>query len=1714
MMSSGAFAFEDAKLDEGLADYREAIRKQGAGDVKSADEALAHAAEAALQKKPNLKVVIRHFERAVFLKPDSAVAWAGLAASRMGLSKSDRKAAQAFYRAHQVVESNEEKAGYLALLAGALSKQYRPKAAILALRESLALHPNDKVQKTLNQLDERHGFRATGVAVDVETDRPEACLQFRGKLGKARNVRYADYVRVEPAVDGDVVPRGNRLCLGGVGFGKSYKVTALKGLPAADGETLPKDISFDVSVGNRTPSVAFKSGTYVLPRAGSAGAPLFTVNVDKVHVKVLRVPERNVIRMLQGGDFLTALSGYGIRSIEEEDGHLLWKGEMDIDATANQRVATAVPVHEIIEKPEPGLYLLLAENAGKEVERWETRATQWMVVSDMGLLTMRGEDGLNVFARSLETAKPRPGVTVRLFGRDNGLLGEAKTDESGQARLDPGLLKGEGGRRPRALYAFSDDGDFAFMDMTPPAFDLSDRGVGGRVAPTGMDAFVYSDRGVYRRGETARIMALLRDAAGRAVGDMPLTVRVLRPDDSEAKRFVVRPSGPGGYHVDVAFPETARTGKWSIRASVEPEGPVLGRHSVLVEDIVPPTIEAKLTSDAKRVRVGRPVQATLQADFLYGAPAGGLPTEAEVTILPDEAPYPEHKGYRFGLSEEKAEPKRQTVKVKATNQDGKAALDILLRDVPDVSRPLKAVIRAGVFEPGGRPVNASLTLPVRQRENAIGVKPAFQDDAVKMDTAAEFDVIVVGPDGASIAGEVEYTLYAENWRYRWFMVGGSWDYKVEVEDAVVAGGKLTAAPGNPAYLTTPVLDWGRYRLEVADMKTGAATSVRFRAGWFVAPSAGNAPDKLEVVADRKGYSPGETVKLHVKAPFAGEALLAFANTRVLETRSVPVPAEGATVEIPFGDDWGVGVYVLATAFRPDAEERGPGRAIGVAWLGLDKSNRALDVVVDAPDDIRPRRTVKVPVTVKGGVGRAHLTLAAVDEGVLQLTGFKTPDPVGHLMGKRKLGVAVRDLYGRLIDGKAKRRGAIRSGGGDPRLGGRGAPPVDARIVALFSGVVETDIEGRAEVSLDVPDFAGRLRLMAVAYDEVSVGAGEDAMLVRDPLVAQISTPRYLAPGDESRITLSLRNLTAPEGEYKAAIAFEGPVETTGEGAVAKTLKPGEAVVASLAVKATGVGVAKARIAIEGPDGFKREMERALAVRPAQFRVTRALAKHMAPGEALAYSSALKAEFLPGTASATLAFSPRPALDVKGILKRLDRYPYGCLEQTTSRALPLVYLDDVAEAWESAAPEPGADARVQNAVYRVFDMQTSEGGFSLWGGDDREELWLGAFAMDFLVQAKAKGYAVPEFSYARALERLGDATRRGAATNDETAVGAAYAFHVLARAGLGDVARLRYFADTYKGKMPTTLAAAQTGAALLMHGEGERGREYFDHARALLEHPLSERGDYGTRLRDAAALVALLAEAQKAGAAWAGGHLADVVPTMADLQASETYLSTQEMAWLTLAAKALAEPGAKMRLAIGKVKGKARKTPLYLTPELSAKPVTYKNVGAGPIWHSATVEGVPAKPEPAMGEGFAIERSLHTLDGKPVDLANAPQNALLVAVIKGKATTGLNHQALVVDLLPAGLEIENARLSHGRAAKEIGWLPKLSKARHEEFRDDRYIAALDLDGGEGERKFALAYLVRAVTPGSYALPAVLVEDMYKPRYRARSDMGRMTVTAPE
>jgi uncharacterized protein YfaS (alpha-2-macroglobulin family) len=471
----------------------------------------------------------------------------------------------------------------------------------------------------------------------------------------------------------------------------------------------------------------------------------------------------------------------------------------------------------------------------------------------------------------------------------------------------------------------------------------------------------------------------------------------------------------------------------------------------------------------------------------------------------------------------------------------------------------------------------------------------------------------------------------------------------------------------------------------------------------------------------------------------------------------------------------------------------------------------------------------------------------------------------------------------------------------------------------------------------------------------------------------------------------------------------------------------------------------------------------------------------------------------------VGISRSAGFDVPSLLLSLDRYPYGCAEQTASRALPLLYLSEVAR---DAGMDDGVDVRqrVQDAIDRVLAFQGAGGSFGLWSSGSGD-VWLDSFVTDFLTRAREARYEVPEEAFSLALDNLKNALAYDVNLTDQGAQ-TAYALYVLARNKRASVGDLRYFSDARLGEFPTAMSRAQIAAALALYGDSQRAQAAFDQAFALVRSspPSWSRTDYGSALRDGAALVALAGETKPPVKG-----LADMAATVGAMAGKARVTSTQEQAWLLLAARALKAGDEAITLDVNGTPHAGRFAARITGAGLATAPVVAVNTGGEPVEAVITTRGAPEAPMPAQAAGFTIERTYWTLAGEEADPSAVAQNERLLVVVKVTQADAWAARVLVQDLLPGGFEIENPRLVASADLAAFDWLPEVTAA-HTEARADRFVAAFDRRADD-EREFTFAYLVRAVSPGTYALPPAAVEDMYRPHLSARTGMGQVEVIGP-
>lgn len=1648
---------------------------------------------------------------------DRAADWLALAGYASGWGDQDmaaRAAINAYLRAGDDAEAGQA----LAALARAWDSG-RGRDSLAALRVAATLNDAEDIAEALARAEERHGMRVVDNRVNADLARPDLCIDFSRPLSESLD--YTPYLRLPPG-DLTVEASDAELCIAGFAHGAQVAVTLRAGLPAEDGEALREDVTVEAYIRDRAPSVRFPGRAYLLPSTGDRGIEVVTVNADALDLRLSRVSDRNLIASLRDDLFARPLDGWSASWLRDQMATEVWRGAADLaEGQMNRETATRLGIPDAAGPLEPGIYVLEARLPGTDPGEVDysadavPMAIQWFVVSDFGISTLWGADGLVVVVRGLSDAGAREGVEVALISRANAVLALAQTDAQGVARFDGALVRGEGGAAPAMVTVTDWQGegadraprDMAFLSLLDPEFDLSDRGVAGLPAPGPVDVFLATDRGVYRAGEVVHVTALARDGTAQAVRDLPLIAVLTRPDGVEASRQRLTPDEAGGYVFDLPIDGFAPRGTWRLEMRAAGDGPALAFTRLLVEDFAPERIDFSLDLPEGPLPGGSDLTVAGNARWLFGAPAADLPWQAWLGLAPGFA-LADFPSYAFGVADGRTAG-LDSIGSGVTAPDGGFAVPV---DLPEAEAVTEATLRVQVSEGAGRPVERRETRILMPGQPVLGIRKLFDGDTVAEGSEARFDLIAVAPDMSRAATPARWTLTRLETDYIWYRSGSRWNWEVVTHRRRVTGGEVQVGADAPAPLSVS-LNWGQYELRVEAPDGTGAAAVTFWSGWAMAGAGSESPDRLAVRLDAPAYRAGDTARLTIEAEEAGIATVSVLTNRIVELQTVAL-AEGANeVTLTVTEDWGAGAYVTAQAIRPldgGAENRAPVRRLGLAYAPVDPGARKLDARIEVATESRPRGTLPVTLHLDGvQPGQtAFASIAVVDQGILNLTGFKSPDPAGHYFGQHRLGVALRDLYGRLLLSTGAPDGALREGG-DAQGGLDGsAPPPTEVLMAHFSGPLTVGEDGSVTVDVPIPDFNGAVRVMALAWTETAIGQAEADAVIRDPVVLVVTAPQFLAPGDTATLQLAL---TQTEGAGETRLSLDAGGLETGALPEAVTLAEGEVRHLTLPVTVppdAALGVAYLGFALTAPDGTLLSKDIAIPIMDGAPEVVRRSRIGL---------DANATETLDGTDSGglrnvsriLLTAGPLASLDTGSVMGDLWRYPYGCTEQLASAALPLIRLPLLVPMVlpDSTGPAPfDAGEAVDSAIARILTRQNAEGGFGLWAAGYDGDRWLDAYVTDFLSQARAAGYAVPERAFQSALTNLRNAMNYATsptAGDEWENANLAYGALVLARERAASVGDLRYYADAAGDRFTTPLSAAQLGAALALYGDNARGQAMMARALAALKDADKldrdrMRWDYGSALRDRAGVLALAVEA--------GLEVPDMDAQVRKLaeaidqrRARGWNLSTQESGALVQLSYRLMQAPPALSLdgvALAEV----------IAPLLPGADVVLET-GDRPVDVTLTAFGRLAADAPAGGTGYAITREYFDMDGQPLDIAHLPLGTRMAVVLTVTPDLGNPGGRLIIDdPLPAGFEIDNPDLiqSGSDGAELFGESVDPDMAQ---FLRERFLAGLTWQGSDS---FQLVYIVRAVHEGRFTHPAAVVEDMYRPQFRAWTDAGTVEI----
>ena len=1510
--------------------------------------------------------------------------------------------------------------------------------------------------------------------------------------------------------------------------GRQLHIEVQSGLQAITGVSLQQDLRRTLTTRTMQPMLGFAGNGSLLPIGLAQGLPVQSLNVSEVDVDFYRIHDQHVPAFVanNGGNF-TIWSNNSLQNMTQ----LVYSGRFDLQSEENVQQRSLLPLREISQLQQPGVYYAVMRKAGNHDYR---QPATIFSQSNIGLSVHRSQQALDIFALAIDSGKPLPGVEIRLLDAKGNVLQQgAQTDGTGHLRL----LQ----QQDAVMLLARQQQQTSFLPLQRSALDLSEIANISGTPHQAMQLFVFGPRDLYRPGETILLNALLRDADGQQLPSRPLNLRVLTPDGRELHSLTLQAQESGFYQYAMPLAASAPVGRWQFVFDLDGSGNNRVSHDVQVEDFMPERMALELSAAADPLAPADELVLEARGRFLYGAPAVGSEVQGQLFVRPLREAVATLPGYVFGSVMEKLPAQSLDFKTVITDSQGQARLS-MDSSWQEARSPLELVARVSLMDSGGRPVTRRQLQPVWPAAQLPGIRPHFAERHVDEDSTATFSLVMADTDGRlQPASGLKVRLIRERRDYYWsYSADSGWRSSYSENTYVVQQREVDLDGNQPLVLDFPV-QWGSYRLEVEDPHSGLLSSERFWAGYRWQDSSadeGVRPDQVRLQLDRPAYGQGDSAIVRLEAPHAGSGYVMVESADgPLWWQNIEVPEQGLEVRIPVEQNWQRhDLYVTALVVRPGerSADKTAKRAVGVLHLPLDRSERQLQLQVEAAAQARSGQPLPVRIQVRDADGQvpqqARVLVAAVDVGILNITDFKTPAAFDRFYGRKAYVTDQLDVYSQLIDASAAGLARLRFGGDAAMEQGGDRAASHVKIVAWQSGLLEVDADGYAVTSMQLPDFNGQLRLMVQAWSADSFGTAEQATTVAAPLVAELAMPRFLARGDEGRLALELHNLSGQPQTFDLSLRDSEVVQLLDEIPDSLQLADGERLLLPLRVSARTTGTAQFSLAITGlqlPGEQLPALERdwQLEVRSPWPAQSRRIAALVAPGESWSAPSGWLDGLVTDGLRARLTLSTSPVAGLDRFVRALYEYPYGCSEQTASRLLPLLHLSAqrLSALLDRQISEEQRMAMLQSGIEHLLGMQRPDGSFAMWSASGEEVPWNTVLATDFLQQAQIQGLNVSAQRLELAQARLLRYVREGYLINNRYSsdqshsrmATQAYAAYVLSQQQPVPLSALRAL-HARAADAKTPLALVHLAVAMQHAGDLPRSRELLQKAAGFQRDRALWVNDYGSPLSDRAWQIHALNSNKMLAPADLNRRLEQLI----DATHGQRWFSTQENAAIFMALHSSGlnsdQPWqASLHSGERRLQLSQEQASHNLRGAELLQPLTLHNETQAALYQVLGVRGYPERYQPQPANVLQIERDYFNLDGSPAQLDKLTSGSVLLVRLQLSASETV-RDALVVDLLPAGFELENQNLGQASVLlEEVGqfkqWQQEMGNAQiaMQSFMDDRYVAAVEVGPW---RSVQLLYLVRAVTPGSYWLPPVQVQSMYRPDWQAEraAEIDRITI----
>ena len=1500
-------------------------------------------------------------------------------------------------------------------------------------------------------------------------------------------------------------------------------LTVDKNVKNAAGNTLEEEFQKVFKENGEKPAVQIPVAGNILPDKRNLLLPFKAVNLSGVEVRVIKIYEKNVLMFLQENEL-------GGNSSLRRSGRLVYKADVPLEADGDLHDWNdhCLDLGNII-KQEPGAIYSIRISfrqdqslwGGKDPVRstsvqsgkpskeeeavWDVQSPwywdndydwslyNWqdsenpdtpsyymdsdrfpsitLLGSDIGLVAeYAGGEDLWIAATDLVTARPLGGVTVEAYDYQLQNIGTAKTGGDGLAQIKLA-------HKPFAVIGRA-GGSTAYLKLSTDR-SMSRFDVGGEVLKEGLKAFVYGERGVWRPGDTLHVAAIVQDKGKGLPDGHPATFEVYTPEGQFYAKLV-RKSTDGFFSFDIPTKADDPTGYWNAYLKV---GSNSFHKTLHVETIKPNRLKISTSlEDEKVLQAGKAVTIKTSARWLAGGVAGDVPASARMTLKKAGTAFKGFDGYSFTSPSSTFTSSEYILYDKKLASTGDLTVSVRMPDASDAPGMLQAFIVTSVQESGGDESFTTATIPFSPFSAYVGLKVPSDGDYLETDKDHNIGVAVVDAQGGRVGGhKVEYVVYKTGWNWWWDCPGGSdldaWISGSSVQK--ISGGSVTSG-GKDANIRFRVdyPEWGRYMVLARDVNSGHVSGQFFYVDWPEYRGRANRQDPealtmLTFSTDKPSYKAGEKATVYIPASAGGQALVSLeSGSGVIDRKWVSTGEKDTPYTFTVTPEMAPNFYVHITLVQPYSVTADglPLRMYGVQRVMVDNPASKLEPVVKLPDVIRPEEKFTVKVSEKSGKPMTY-TLAIVDEGLLDLTAFKTPNPWEYMYKPEALGVKTWDLYDKVIGAWSGRFASMAAIGGDEEA------MVAARKDNRFNPVVlylppKTLAKGTDKLELQLPMYVGSVRVMVIAGHDGAYGCADAAVPVQSPLMVIPTLPRALGSGEEVSLPVNVFAMDEDLREATVEVKVSGPVQLIGSATQKVAFEAVGDKLIHFDLKALDQeGTATITVNAKGA-GHKTYETINLQVANPNPEVTKVYTYLLQKGQQASVSE-----------GSVLQIAAFPALDAHGLFADMKNYQYNCSEQLSSKGL--TYLHMLPMLGSKDAEE--AKALIPGIVTALYARQNADGGFAYWTGGT-SSTWVSSMAGQFLTEASKAGFKVDSGvlkAWKGYQEKMSKAFRI-AGTSVFSNLDQAYRLYTQVVAGADAAAamnRLREASDIgtraqWMLAAAYSLAGKQQTAAAIIDGIGRDFPEYeFDNL------------TYGGSFRDK--MVALDALALT-------GRVTEAL-ALAQESLPERGLSTQESAFASIAFGHLFSkvPTQAVKASVG---GKEVVSAKSFVTTAVAKACSVENTSDGPLYVTASKtsrEGV----RKAMANGLAVEVTYLDDDGKALNPASLLQGTRFRAIVKvtnQSAARSVDNLSLSFGI-PSGWEIVNDRMTG--AADEGGW-------DHKDIRDLRVDWFFGLPAG---RYKTFTVQLRAAYEGTYVMPASVCSAMYQPVLNGCTASGTAVVT---